>query len=130
MRKFSVDEVKGVVINEGTVHERCVKLLASPDCLVKREGYACGMAVIDPGQIHEEHAHDQSQELILVFRGTGIGRIAGEEISLAPGDLIAIEKGEPHTFSNTGSETLYLYWIYSPPGAEKKFLTEQIRAVE
>ena len=38
------------------------------------------------------------------------------------GDLIAIEKGEPHQFRNTGAEQLRLLWIYSPPGPEKKFL--------
>ena len=46
----------------------------------------------------------------------------GQEVQVQQGDLIAIEKGEPHQFRNTGAEQLRLLWIYSPPGPEKKFL--------
>lgn len=124
MFKFSVDSVKGKVINEGTINERRIKLFASPYSKAKRDAYGCGMAIIDPGQIHEEHAHENSEELILVVKGTGKGRVGGQDLTVQPGDLIAIDKGEPHTFTNTGSEQLQLYWIYSPPGPEKRFLDD------
>lgn len=124
MRHFSIDDVKGKVINEGTINARRIRLFASPDCPVKRAAYACGLTMIDPGQMHEEHAHPDSEELILVIQGTGTGRVAGVELAVKPGDLLAIEKGEPHTFTNTGAEQLYLYWVYSPPGPEKRFLDD------
>lgn len=124
MRQFSVDSVKGKVINEGTINERRIKLFASPNGPAIRKEYGCGMALIDPGQEHEQHAHPDSEEFILVVQGTGEGRIAGQDITVKPGDLIAIDKGEPHQFRNTGSEQLRLYWIYSPPGPEKKFLDD------
>ncbi len=125
MYQFSAESVKGRVINEGTVHERRIKLFASPASRVKRDAYGCGMALIDPGKIHEEHAHPDSEELIFVVQGTGIGTVGGEELRIKPGDLIAIEKGEPHTFTNTGKEQLWLYWVYSPPGPEKRFLEQE-----
>lgn len=124
MKKYSVDSVKGKVINEGTINERRIKLFASPYGPAVRTAYGCGMALIDPGQVHEEHAHPDSEELILVVQGTGTGRVGGESITVQPGDLIAIEKGEPHTFANTGTDQLRLYWIYSPPGPEKRFLDD------
>ena len=124
MLHFSVDDVKGKVINEGTIHERRVKLFASPDCKARRDGYGCGLTIIDPGQIHEEHAHPDSEEFIHVVQGTGTARIAGQDMKIQPGDLIAIEKGEPHTFTNTGNDQLCLYWVYSPPGPEKRFLDD------
>lgn len=124
MKKFSVDAVKGKVINEGTIHERRIKLFASPNGPAVRAAYGCGMALIDPGQVHEEHAHPDSEELILVVQGTGTGCVGGQTITVEPGDLIAIEKGEPHTFTNTGTDQLRLYWIYSPPGPEKRFLDD------
>ena len=122
MLKFTVDSVKGKVINPGTINERRIKLFASPYSPARRDAYGCGMALIDPGQVHEEHAHPDSKELIFVVHGTGTGRIAGQEVQVQQGDLIAIEKGEPHQFRNTGAEQLRLLWIYSPPGPEKKFL--------
>ena len=125
MYKFSVDSVKGKVINEGTVNERRIKLFASPNSKAKRDAYGCGMALIDPGQIHEEHVQPDSEELIFVVQGTGFGKVGGAELTIKPGDLIAIEKGEPHTFTNNGTEQLRLYWVYSPPGPEKKFLDEE-----
>ncbi len=122
MYQFSVESVKGKVINKGTVNERLIKLFASPHSRAKRDAYGCGMALIDPGKIHEEHAHPDSEELIFVVQGTGIGKVGGVEVTVEAGDLIAIEKGEPHTFTNTGTEQLRLYWVYSPPGPEKRFL--------
>lgn len=122
MHKFSVNDVEGVVINKDTVYERTVKLFASPDCVIKRDEYACGMTVIDIGQAHEEHAHSDSRELILVFQGSGIAIINGEELVIKQGDVIALEEGEAHAFKNIGGEKLCLYWVYSPPGPEKKFL--------
>lgn len=127
MYKFSVESVKGKVINAGTVNERRIKLFASPHSRVKRNAYGCGMALIDPGNIHEEHAHPDSEELIFVVQGTGIGKVGGEEVAIKSGDLIAIEKGETHTFTNTGTEQLALYWVYSPPGPEERFLDEKER---
>ena len=74
MLKFTVDSVKGKVINPGTINERRIKLFASPYSPAKRDAYGCGMALIDPGQVHEEHAHPDSEELIFVVQGTGTGR--------------------------------------------------------
>lgn len=124
MQQFSVDDIKGKVINSGTINERRIKLFASPDARVKRNDYGCGMAIIDPGQVHEEHAHPTSEELILVVQGVGTARIGGKDITVKPMDIVGIDKGEPHTFTNTGNEQLKLYWVYSPPGPEKKFLDD------
>ena len=118
MLKFTVDSVKGKVINPGTINERRIKLFASPYSPAKRDAYGCGMALIDPGQVHEEHAHPDSEELIFVVQGTGTGRIAGQEVQVQPGDLIAIEKGEPHQFRNTGAAPAALDLLAARAGKE------------
>ncbi len=128
METFSAEDFHGVVIHENTVNEREVRLFASPDCPVRRENFACGMAVIASGQVHEEHVHPDSDELILVYQGQGTGTVGGKELTISRGDVIAIDRGEPHTFTNTGREDLCLYWVYSPPGPEKKYMNGEQRA--
>jgi mannose-6-phosphate isomerase-like protein (cupin superfamily) len=122
MRHLSISDIRGKTINQGTVHERLVKLLASPKGPIARKEYGCGVTVVNPGQIHEEHVHPDSEELILVLQGIGVGRVGGQEIHVEPRSVIAIDKGEPHQFVNTGSEELILCWIYSPSGPEVRFL--------
>jgi quercetin dioxygenase-like cupin family protein len=122
MRHLSISDIRGKTINQGTVHERLIKLLASPKGPVVRKEYGCGVTIVPPGQIHEEHSHPDSEELILVLQGTGIGNVGGQEIRVEPRDIIAIDKAEPHQFVNTGSEELILYWTYSPSGPEVRFL--------
>ena len=46
MLKFTVDSVKGKVINPGTINERRIKLFASPYSPARRDAYGCGMALI------------------------------------------------------------------------------------
>ncbi|CAB1244698.1 Cupin_2 domain-containing protein [Ruminococcaceae bacterium BL-6] len=125
MLHFSVNEIKGKVISRGTVNERRIQLIASPKSPAKREGYGCGITTIPPGHVHEEHAHAASEELIYVLSGEGSGVVGGKQaIPLRPGDVISLEKGEPHQFVNTGRDELRLYWIYSPSGPEVRFLDE------
>jgi mannose-6-phosphate isomerase-like protein (cupin superfamily) len=126
MRHLSISDIRGKVINPGTVNERLIKLLASPKGPIVRKEYGCGVTIVTPGQIHEEHAHPDSEELILVLQGTGTGKVSGQEIQIGPRDIVAISKGESHQFANTGSEELILYWIYSPSGPEVRFLDESL----
>jgi len=123
MRQLSIADIRGKAINEGTINERLIKLIASPKGPILRKEYGCGVTIIAPGQAHEEHAHPDSEELILVLQGVGVGKVGEQDVKIMPRDLIAIDKGEPHQFTNTGNEELLLYWIYSPSGPEVRFLT-------
>jgi quercetin dioxygenase-like cupin family protein len=120
MRHFKLDEVAGVTINQ-QINERRIKLLASPVSDVRREQFSVGVSIVEPGKVHEEHAHDGSEELIVVIGGEGWAKIAGQEFAIGYGSVIDIDRGEPHGFVNTGRSPLVLLWIYDPPGAERKF---------
>lgn len=125
MQMISVKDFKGVTLHEGSSNQREIRLFASPDCAIKRADFAFGMSVIAPGKIHEEHSHVENEELMFVYLGTGRGTVGGKDVTIKPGDLISVEKGESHSFVNTGDEDLCLLWVYSPPGSEKKFLNEE-----
>ena len=126
MQQFSVNKVRGKAINENTVNEREIKLIASvdPRAPIQRDTFGCGMTIMQPGQVHEEHAHPDSEEMILVISGSGTARIGGKEINVHPMDVIGIDRGEAHTFTNAGEVPLRLYWVYNPPGPEKKFIVD------
>lgn len=124
MLHFVLNDIKGKNINEGSIQERKIKLLASPKSPAKREQYGCGMTIIPPGHIHEEHAHDISEEFIYVISGQGYGVIDGKRIDIGADHLISINKNESHSFYNTGQEELRLLWIYSPSGPEVRFLDD------
>ena len=119
MQKFHIDDVKSRTLHGGTINERLSKVFASPVSTIKRDSFSFGMSLINPGQVHEEHAHADNQELIYVAQGKGIGRVGGIDVDVKVGDIIGMEKGESHSFTNTGNEQLRLCWIYSPPGAEQ-----------
>ncbi len=119
MQKTSMTELAGVLYNTG-VNERILKVVASPLSEIKRDNITVGLTFMSPGKIHEEHAHENSQELITIVRGEADVRIAGVEMHLNAGDIVSIDKGDPHTLTNSGAEDLVILWIYDPPGPEKK----------
>jgi len=122
MQRLNIDEIPGTVINQG-INQREVKLLASPNSQISREGFALGVTIVGAGKIHEEHAHDQNEEIVVILQGKGTAFIGGNEITVKTGDVLGINKLEGHKFINTDTSELQLLWIYSPPGvAEEKFL--------
>jgi len=118
-----VDKIKGKIINKG-IYEREIKILSSPSSTIKRSDFTVGMSIIGSGKVHERHKHSKNEELIIVIKGKGLAKIANKKFEICMGSVIGLGKNEPHEFINTGTTDLQLLWIYSPPGAEKKYLKE------
>lgn len=72
--------------------------------------------VIDPGDKEggpkNEHASDQ---WLFVVDGMGTATVEGEEISLLPGVLLLIEKGETHEVRADKGVQLRTLNVYAPP---------------
>ena len=118
---FHLNGIKGKIINKG-VYEREIKILSSPSSTIKRLDFTVGISIIGPGKMHEKHKHSKNEELIIVIKGKGLAKIANRQFEICTGSVIGLGKNEPHEFINTGTIDLQLLWIYSPPGAEEKFL--------
>ena len=116
-----INRIKGKIINEG-IYERKIKILSSPSSTIKRSDFTVGISIIGPGKVHEKHQHDKNEELIIVIKGKGIAKIANKQFEISMGSVIGLGKNELHEFINTGTTDLQILWIYSPPGAEEKFL--------
>ena len=72
-------------------------------------------AIIQPGQRTHLHQHQQSEELYHITAGEGHMTLGGEYFSVTVGDTVCIAPGTPHCIENTGSETLRILCMCSPP---------------
>ncbi len=60
------------------------------------------------GFVAAEHIHPLQEERFEVISGTLQGRVAGKEISSAPGETVIVPKGIPHVWWNSGNEELHV----------------------
>jgi len=78
-----------------------------------------GEVIVLPGQSHEWHNHENSEEIVYVLSGTGeftVGK--GNRFQIAPGDAIHIPVAVFHDSHNLGWAPLHLLVMYSPAGPE------------
>lgn len=68
-------------------------------------------AVFAPGQVASAHAHRDMSEVFFVSEGKGMITIDEREYELSPGICIAVEAGETHEVSNTGTKNLILTYF-------------------
>lgn len=59
------------------------------------------------------HRHDQMWEIYLVARGESVAVVAGRTVHLGPGDMLAVEPGEAHTFIASSQD--YLHFVVQAP---------------
>ncbi len=72
--------------------------------------------------IDEPHLHTQITEIYMVAHGNSFVRIEQETISLCAGDVLIVEPGEAHTFTDSSSD--YFHFVLHTPG----LVGEQARA--
>ena len=77
--------------------------------------------------IDEPHAHTEITEIYLVARGSSVIRVGQRTIRLAPGDMVVVAPGEPHTFLESSPD--YFHFVIHTPGlageqarSEKRFV--------
>ena len=78
------------------------------------EKYFCDLYCLRPGQDQRVHAHDESDKIYVVVRGSGSFHIAGEERELKSGQAVVARPGEAHGVRNTGEQDLVLLVFMTP----------------
>ena len=68
-------------------------------------------AVFAPGQVAASHCHQDMCEVFFVTAGEGKIRVDDRDCALTPGVCIAVEVGEYHEITNTGSDKLILTYF-------------------
>ena len=67
-----------------------------------------------PGQAQKVHAHEGSDKVYYVLRGTGRFTVGGEEHDLGEGEAVIARAGEPHGVRNETQEELVLLVTMAP----------------
>jgi mannose-6-phosphate isomerase-like protein (cupin superfamily) len=67
-----------------------------------------------PGQAQKVHAHDGSDKVYYVLRGTGRFTVGDEERDLGPGHAVIARAGEQHGVRNESGEELVLLVTMAP----------------
>jgi len=83
-----------------------------------------GEVIVNPGQGHARHQHDQADELIYVISGSGVQTVGDEEFTMTEGDVVYIPMGTPHSTMNTDWRALRLIVTYTPGGEEQALTTQ------
>jgi mannose-6-phosphate isomerase-like protein (cupin superfamily) len=73
--------------------------------------------------INEKHYHAQMTEIYLVASGESTAVVDGKEVALAAGDILVVEPGEVHTFTNNSAD-YYHFVIHTPFVRGDKVLVE------
>ena len=67
-----------------------------------------------PGQFQKVHAHEDSDKVYYVLRGTGRFTVGDEEQDLGKGDAVIARAGDPHGVRNETQEELVLLVTMAP----------------
>ncbi len=67
-----------------------------------------------PGQAQKVHAHEGSDKVYYVVRGTGRFTVGGEERDLGEGHAVIARAGDPHGVRNETREDLVLLVTMAP----------------
>ena len=67
-----------------------------------------------PGQAQKVHAHEGSDKVYYVLRGTGRFTVGDEERDLGPGHAVIARAGEQHGVRNQSGEELVLLVTMAP----------------
>ena len=81
----------------------------------------CAEMVLEPGETEgsQDNHHRGADQWLYVVAGSGRATVGGKRVSLLPGTMVLIEKGENHEIRNTGTTPLQTVNLYVPPAYKK-----------
>lgn len=68
-------------------------------------------AIFPPGQVAQAHFHHDMAEVFFVQSGQGVIKINDQDFLLETGVCVAVEPGEVHEVSNTGTTDLVITYF-------------------
>ena len=80
------------------------------------EFLTAGLTVFEPGEASSLHNHPDSEEVNFIVRGSGDVISDNERSPFDEGSFMFTPKGVFHQHINTGTEPLWMIFIYGPHG--------------
>lgn len=69
----------------------------------------------EPGAEIDTHQHPNATEVMFCVQGHGLASVDGKEFDFVPESMICALPGHDHKIRNTGTETLRVLCVFSPP---------------
>lgn len=82
---------------------------------------ALGLATVPPGSGPPPHLHRNEDELFIVVEGRMSFLANGAWTDVAPGGVVFLPRGAPHTFKNRTDAPVKMWIIATPSGFERFF---------
>jgi quercetin dioxygenase-like cupin family protein len=79
--------------------------------VTRSENLTLGIASLPPGGALNEHRHKQD-EIYLVLEGSGLVRVADEELTVGAGSAVFIPGDALHSCGNTGASDLRVAYVF------------------
>ncbi len=70
---------------------------------------------IPPGGEAGRETHAYTEQVLFFISGKGEAELDGKRFPIVPGDVVVVPPGTEHNFSNTGTGSLKIYTVYTPP---------------
>lgn len=80
-----------------------------------------GTQTVAAGCFVREHVHDDCEELIFCFEGSGTALVDGAEHPMQPGTLLYLASGSRHKFTASADGPLRFLWVLMPGGLSDFF---------
>lgn len=94
------------------------------------QGFIVGCHMMDPGGGAPEHIHEEEQEAMFFYEGSGIATIDGVEYKIEPESVMIAPPKIKHCIRNTGNGPLKFVFIYCPPLPEHISREEYFKRVK
>ena len=127
MRKVNVKDIaedtwsspKGTFQGAGRGLSEALGRKATSTDLMERHPFDVEILRIGPGKTpYPYHSHSAQWEFYHVISGKGIARHKDGKTPIEAGDAFIFEPGQPHQFTNDGSEDLVIYVVADNPIGE------------
>ena len=111
MKKLVFNESE--IVGEADICGKAIDLInrESSDC----ESMSIATILINPGDSSQRHFHKVMEEIYYFVEGEGLVELGGEICHVGPGIAVFIPRNLLHHIENTGSTTLKLISVDSPP---------------
>ena len=120
MQKVNIFDIEGMEFPAG----RRTRVILGDNGAIGGEYFCQGYVVIYPKGSVPLHEHE-TVESYTVLRGSGVMTVGEESEPVREGDLVYVERGKPHSLTNTGECDLHMMFVYAPKMVVDHWAQEQ-----
>lgn len=112
-RKIQIDEAE--VYEAPEPWKRTLSIVVDKQ-IAGAENVVLGLGEFQPNQKCAPHAHEESEEIYWILKGSGFVTVGSEKYEVKPDVALFVPKKTLHQIGCVGDEPLVFVWVMAPPG--------------